>query len=181
MIILLFGVAQVGKSSVAQELANKLNFKMIDIDYYIIDKYDSVEKFQEIYKDDGYRFHIKTDMLLEFCKNNDDIVIPVSPIYSLPENLRIIKELPNAIKFNLVANENTIFKRCNFYDEKGIISEDSYEYKMAHKLEIINGIRYDNLSNDNEYKFYEKIDTTNLSIKQTANEIIRRIRKLKNN
>ena len=51
MKILLFGVSQVGKSTVAKVLAKKLNCIFIDPDYYIIDKFGSVEEFQKIYYD----------------------------------------------------------------------------------------------------------------------------------
>ena len=44
MKILLFGVSQVGKSTVAKVLAKKLNCIFIDPDYYIIDKFGQVRK-----------------------------------------------------------------------------------------------------------------------------------------
>ncbi len=84
---------------------------MIDIDYYIIEKYGSVEHFQEIYDDADERFEAKTDMLIDFCDEYEDIVIPVSPIYSMLDHNRIIDELWDCYKFNLTANENEIFKR----------------------------------------------------------------------
>ena len=83
MKILLFGVSQVGKSTVAKVLAKKLNCIFIDPDYYIIDKFGSVEEFQKIYSDTKERYKVKTDIIITLCKENDNIVIPVSPIYSI--------------------------------------------------------------------------------------------------
>ncbi len=181
MKILLFGVSQVGKSTVAKVLAKKLNFIFIDPDYYIIDKFGSVEEFQKIYSDIKERYKVKTDIIIKLCKENDNIVIPVSPIYSIKENERIIAELPEVYKYNLVASPNIIFERVGYYDENGVLLPNSLEFKMNHKKRIMLEIINDNRSNDYEFQYYEKIDTDLLKVNQVACEIIRRIRKSKKN
>ena len=174
MKILLFGVSQVGKSTVAAAISEKLKIRMIDIDYYIIDKYGSVENFQMVYQDLNERLRVKTDIIISLCRKYNNIVIPVSPIYSIVEHKRILKELANCIKFNLVATPKAIFERTGYYDEKGKLLPFSEEYKMLHKDSIIAEIINDNFSNFNEFRYYEAIDTTNLSVDEVASLIIKK-------
>lgn len=56
MIILLFGVSQVGKSSVGKALAKRLNYKFKDLDQIIFDTYGSVENFQSLYPNRDNRY-----------------------------------------------------------------------------------------------------------------------------
>ena len=177
MKILLFGVSQVGKSTVAKVIAKKFNFRCVDLDYYIIDKYGSVEEFQKIYSNSNERYKVKANMLITLCREMDNIVIPVPPIYSIIEHRRIIDELPDAFKFNLVASPNKIFERVGYYDEKGVLLPDSDDYKKTHKYRIMLEIINDNSANENEFKYYEKIDTDLLTVDQVACEIIIRIRR----
>ena len=177
MKILLFGVSQVGKSTVARAIAKKLNYRCVDLDNYIIDNYGSVEEFQKIYSNSKERYKEKTNMLIALCRKMDNIVISVSPIYSIIEHQRIIDELPETFKFNLVASPNIIFERVGYYDERGILLPDSDDYKKAHKYPIILGIINDNSANEKEFKYYEKIDTDLLTVNQVACEIISRIRR----
>lgn len=75
-------------------------------------------------------------MLMDFCDEYEDIVIPVSSIYSMLEHNRINDELWNCYKFNLTANENGILKRVGYYDEKEILLPDSNEYQEKHKKQL---------------------------------------------
>ena len=116
-------------------------------------------------------------MLIALCRKMDNIVISVSPIYSIIEHQRIIDELPETFKFNLVASPNIIFEKVGYYDERGILLPDSDDYKKAHKYPIMLGIINDNSANEKEFKYYEKIDTDLLTVNQVACEIISRIRR----
>lgn len=169
--ILLFGVSQVGKSSVAKAISEKLNIKFCDIDYLLIDEFGSVEKFQKIYEDNYERYKFKTDYTLKICEKYDDVVIAVSPIYSyeLISKFLINKELKC---FNLTANISVIFERMGFYNEKGEYLEDSELYKELHKTHYMNEIRFDNSANHDVFRDIPRINTSKKTIEEVADCII---------
>lgn len=180
MKILIFGVGQVGKTTVGKRLSEKLNLKFVDLDDMITTEFKTIEHFQEIYYKRSERYRKKTDMVIDYYKSHDDFVMAVSPIYSMAEIYRLNLTLRDYYGFNLIANVNTLYNRTGFYDENMNLLPDSDEYKEAHKKEIKEQIKIDNMTNDNEFIFFTKIKTDNKTVDEVADMIINKIPEYKN-
>ena len=178
MRIFLFGVSQVGKSTVAKILAEKLNYKFFDIDMIVIQEYGSLENFQNIYSNRERRFQKKSNIVLKYKDIFDDFVMAVSPIYSYEVMEELYDEISDDFCFTLVASPLTIFERLGFYDEKGHYMEDSEDYKKEHKEAILKSILNDNFSNNYEFSFYDSIITDNKTAEEVADYIIEIIKNI---
>lgn len=172
MRIFIFGVGQVGKSTISKELSKRLNLDFYDLDFIIMDKYVSIENYMEKFNDRSKRYKNKADLVLKYAEKYDDFVMAVSPIYSMKEHERLNEKLKDDYCFVLTANVETLFDRLAFYDEKGVLLEDSVEYKNKYKELYIKAICTDNLSNEREFSFYEQINTNNKSIEQVVDYIV---------
>lgn len=71
MKLLIWGVSNIGKTTIGRELSKKLQCKFYDVDEEIINIYGSIDNFQEIYPDYYDRFDEK-----------EDFIMAVSPIFS---------------------------------------------------------------------------------------------------
>ena len=83
MIIMLFGITNVGKTATGKKLARKLNYSFFDLDEEIKKRFQTtLEKFMHDYPFSYERGKIKGMILKDLLKENkDNIVIAVSPIY----------------------------------------------------------------------------------------------------
>ena len=83
MKLLIWGVSNIGKTTIGKELSNKLNCKFYDVDKEIIDIYGSIDNFQAIFPNDYDRFDEKEELMMNFIESdNNDFIMAVSPIYS---------------------------------------------------------------------------------------------------
>ena len=64
MKLLIWGVSNIGKTTIGKELSKKLNCKFYDVDDEIIDIYGSIDNFQEIFPNDYDRFDEKEELIL---------------------------------------------------------------------------------------------------------------------
>ena len=65
MKLLIWGVSNVGKTTIGKELSKRLNCKFYDIDDEITKIYGSIDYFQEIYPNDYDRFDEKEEIMLD--------------------------------------------------------------------------------------------------------------------
>ena len=83
MKLLIWGVSNIGKTTIGKELSNKLNCKFYDVDKEIIDIYGSIDNFQAIFPNDYDRFDEKEELMMNIIESdNNDFIMAVSPIYS---------------------------------------------------------------------------------------------------
>lgn len=81
MKILLFGISNVGKSTIGKKLSEKLGYDFDDLDEEIKRQYGKIDDFQLEYPFDYERHRKRGDILKEIIdKYVDDVVIAVSVI-----------------------------------------------------------------------------------------------------
>lgn len=134
MVILLFGVTCVGKTTAGERLAEKLNYTYLDLDEEIRLVYNCtmegfIKKFPFSYK----RHIIKSDILLDLIEGyKDNMVIAVSPMF-FQEHFDFLIKMPNVLAIELQDTAENIFNRLIFTDENDVIYEDYVEYREQHK------------------------------------------------
>ena len=82
MKILLFGITNVGKTTIGKLLSEKLNYDFDDLDDEIKRRYGKIDNFLSKYPYDYARHRKRGEILKEVIdKYEDNVVIAVSPIY----------------------------------------------------------------------------------------------------
>ena len=74
MRLLIWGISNVGKTTIGKELAKKINCKFYDIDDEIIKIYGSIDLFQEEFPNDYNRFDIKELIMLNIIENGEKVL-----------------------------------------------------------------------------------------------------------
>ena len=59
MQLLIWGISNIGKTTIGRELSKRLNCKFYDIDDELVKIYGSIDNFQEIFPNDYDRFDKK--------------------------------------------------------------------------------------------------------------------------
>lgn len=141
MTILLFGVSNVGKSTIGELLANKLNFAFFDLDDEIKKKYDiTLEEFistGSLQERDKKRCRL----LRTLVKKSGSKVIAVTPLSYAGAIIPIISS-PDVFSIELTDTPENIFERLVFSDENDVIYKDD-DYKNAHKSHYLADIQKD--------------------------------------
>lgn len=143
MIILLFGVSNVGKTVTGMKLAGKLQYTFFDMDEEIKRRFQlTLEEFMKKNPWPHERYKVKGDILKKIIQENkDNIVIAVSPIYEA-RNFNSLFKLENVLPIELQDSAEHIFQRLVFSDENDNVYVDN-EYKEAHKKYYMKEIRED--------------------------------------
>lgn len=140
-IILLFGISNVGKTTVGELLSKKMKYTFFDLDEEIKKYYNTtLEEFQKLFP---YENAQKKGAVIKniILKNNKNIIIAVSPIYySVNFNYLLKKE--NVLAIELQDTPNNIFDRLLFSDENDNVYFDD-EYKNENKSHYIKEIKKD--------------------------------------
>ncbi len=142
MIIMIFGVSSVGKTSVGKKLAEIINFDFFDLD-------DEVKRFYkttlEAFVNEGFRSGrdekrgvVLANIIENASKNK---VIAVSPIYYSRNFTKFLKRR-DVLAIELQDEPANIFERLVFSDKNDNIYKDD-EYKNAHKKYYIKDIKSD--------------------------------------
>lgn len=80
MKILIFGMGNIGKSTVGEFLARKIGYDFIDMDAKIKEKYGTMLGFQDEYNDQYERDELRAEMISAWIQENENVVIALSPI-----------------------------------------------------------------------------------------------------
>ena len=141
MIILLFGISNVGKTTVGRILSEKLKYKFYDLDQVIRDKFKiTQQKFVET-GTIRQRDEIRGKIIGEIIQSEINCVISISPM-SNPEFFSEYIKMQNVISIELKDSAENIFQRLVFSDENDVIYRDDL-YKNAHKDYYMNDIEED--------------------------------------
>jgi len=82
MKLLIWGVSNIGKTTIGRELSRKLQCKFYDVDEEIMNIYGSIDNFQDIYPNDYDRFDEKEELMLNIIESEtEDFIMAVSPIF----------------------------------------------------------------------------------------------------
>ncbi|WP_366924328.1 hypothetical protein MFMK1_001293 [Metallumcola ferriviriculae] len=173
MIIMLFGISNVGKTVTGGKLAERLKYSFFDLDEEIKRKFQiTLEKFMQDYPYSYERHKIKGKILKDLVnKYKDNMVIAVSPIY-YARNFNSLLDLEQVIAIELQDSEEHIFERMVFSDENDNIYKDD-AYKEAHKDYYIRDIHEDIVY---AKRVFKKVDNKyfidNRSVDQVVDELI---------
>lgn len=132
MVIMLFGITNVGKTVTGEKLAKKLKYSFLDLDEEIKKRFNTtLEKFMHDYPYPYERYRIKGKILRDLLKEyKDNMVIAVSPIYNA-RNFNSLIDLEQVIAIELQDSEEHIFERLVFSDENdNIYKDDVYHYRV---------------------------------------------------
>jgi shikimate kinase len=118
MKILLFGISNIGKTTLAKLLSIKLGYQFDDLDEEIIRRYEKIDKFQAKYPNDIER-HQKRGEILEniINKYDDNVVISVSVINYTQFFEKLIDNKTNILSIELQDKPENIIKRLVYADE----------------------------------------------------------------
>ncbi len=173
MIIMLFGITNVGKTATGKKLARKLNYSFFDLDEEIKKRFQTtLEKFMHDYPFSYERGKIKGMILKDLLKENkDNIVIAVSPIY-YARHFNSLLDLEQVIAIELQDSEEHIFERMVFSDKNDNIYKDD-AYKEEHKDDYFKDIHEEIVYARKVFKKIEnKYFIDNRSVDQVADELM---------
>ena len=155
MIILLFGISNVGKTTVGKLLAKKLNYQFYDMDEEIRKYYHTTNiGFINRYKNLEDRDQRRAKLLKRLLKNKDHVVVAVTPISFFNDFYDIVFE-DNVLSIELSDTVENIFDRLVFTDDNDVIMADSREYALAHKNYYMKDIFEDYIYYHRIYKVLE--------------------------
>ena len=164
MKLLIWGVSNIGKTTIGKELSKKLNCKFYDVDDEIIDIYGSIENFQEIFPNDYDRFDEKEELMMNIIDTeNKDFIMAVSPIFSSS----VVEELldTDTISIEIIDTPEAI------YDRLILDGDDALEYKERHKEHYMQEIKWDQVASFNEFKDIPKVHVDNQSISEAVETV----------
>lgn len=164
MRLLIWGVSNIGKTTIGKELSKKLNCKFYDVDDEIIDIYGSIENFQEIFPNDYDRFDEKEELMMNIIDTeNKDFIMAVSPIFSSS----VVEELldTDTISIEIIDTPEAI------YDRLILEGDDALEYKERHKEHYMQEIKWDQVASFNEFKDIPKVHVDNQSISEAVETV----------
>ena len=164
MKLLIWGISNVGKTTIGKELAKKINYKFYDIDDEIIKMYGSIDLFQEEFPNDENRFCIKELIMLNIIENGENnFIMAVSPIFSK----NIVEELlmTNTKSIEIIDTSEAI------YDRLILEGEDALEYKEKHKEHYMREIKWDQAASYDEFRNIPKVDISNHNIKEATQTV----------
>ena len=169
MKILLWGVPCVGKVEVGKLLAEKLNYKFINITDIVKEKYGTVNKFQDKFSNVYDEFKEKEKIALDVINNNDNFVMVITLIYIK----EIVDNITNTdtISVELVDSVKSIYNRILFYDENDEIMPDSKKYRDEHKSYYMNQVKNNKLISISEYKNIPKFNIDNRKFEDIIDEL----------
>lgn len=141
MKILLFGVSNVGKTTIGELLAERLDFKFYDLDEEVKTRFGmTLEEFVHT-AELRWRDHQRGIIIKRLLQSEGDMVFAITPI-SYTENFkaRIVGE--DILAIELYDTPENIFSRLVFSDENDIVYKDD-DYKNEHREYYLRDIQAD--------------------------------------
>ena len=164
MKLLIWGVSNIGKTTIGRELSGKLQCKFYDVDEEIMNIYGSIDNFQDIYPNDYDRFDEKEELMLNIIESEtEDFIMAVSPIFSAP----VVEELldTDTTSIEIIDTPEAI------YDRLILEGDDALEYKGRHKEHYINEIKWDQTASLNQFKNIPKVHIDNQNINEAVETV----------
>ena len=176
MKILLFGITNVGKSTIGKALSEELNYDYDDMDNEIKRRYKKIDTFREKVPHDYDRHKKRGEILLDIInKYEDNVVISVSPIF-YEEFFVTALNLPKVIAIELQDAPENILKRLVYADEDDNIYPLIIETK-AERNYYLKDIKADIRYYKNAYKKIEnKFNMQGETIKEVTKRLIEYIK-----
>lgn len=161
MKLLIWGVSNVGKTTIGRELSKRLNCKFYDIDDEIIKIYGSIDNFQEIYPNCYDRFDEKEEIMWDIInKEKEDFIMVVSPIFSISVVAYLLST--NTTSIEIIDTPEAIYDRLIFD------GDDALEYKEKHKEYYMSEIKWDQTASYDLFANIPKVNINNHNIKDSV-------------
>lgn len=161
MKLLIWGVSNVGKTTIGRELSKRLNCKFYDIDDEIIKIYGSIDNFQEIYPNCYDRFDEKEEIMWDIInKEKEDFIMVVSPIFSISVVANLLST--NTTSIEIIDTPEAIYDRLIFD------GDDALEYKEKHKEYYMSEIKWDQTASYDLFANIPKVNINNHNIKDSV-------------
>lgn len=165
MKLLIWGVSNVGKTTIGRELSKKLNCKFYDIDDEIIKMYGSIDIFQKIFPNDYDRFDKKELIMLDIInREKKDFIMAVSPIFSVSNVESILRS--NVESIEIIDTPEAIYTRLI------LEGEDALMYKGKYKEHYMREIKWNQLGSYQEFKDIPKVNIANQNITESVNTVL---------
>ena len=172
MQLLIWGISNIGKTTIGRELSKRLNCKFYDIDDEIIKIYGGIDNFQKIFPNNYDRFDEKEELMLNVINNEtEDFIMAVSPIYSVSVVEDIL--MTNTISIEITDTPEAI------YDRLILEGDDALEYKEIHKDYYMREIKRDQVASYNEFANIPKVSINNLNIEEATNTVYKYLKQNK--
>lgn len=173
MVIMLFGITNVGKTVAGQKLSEKLGYCFYDLDEEIKKRFQTtLEKFMQDNPFSYERGRIKGKILRDLIKENtEDMVIAVSPIF-YAKFINPLIDMEQVIAIELQDSEEHIFERLVFSDDNDNVYRDD-EYKEKRREYYIKDIHEDIVFVKRVFKkIKNKYFINNRSVDQVVDDLI---------
>ena len=170
--ILLFGISNVGKTTVGIHLAQRLGYAVFDLD-------DEVKKYYmttlEAFVNSDIR-HAREkkrgQVIREIISKPEDKVFAISPIYYAANFNKYVLR-PDVLAIELQDSPENIFQRLVFNDENDVIYKDD-EYKNQHITHYLSDIKKDITFYKRSFsKITNKFDMNNDPVELVVDRIIK--------
>lgn len=175
MNILLFGVSNVGKTSIGKRMAEKLNYDFYDIDDEV-KQYYGYKNINEFIRNNRYvaeRDQKRGYIIGLVAQKEGKKVVAVPPIYYTRYYTNNLKKVTaEVIKIEIQDTPENIFDRLTFADDNDQPYRDD-EYKNAHRMHYIKQIKQDISGYKAAFaKIENKIDIAGRNEEEAADYII---------
>ena len=179
MNILLFGVSNVGKTTIGKIMAKKLDYDFYDIDDEV-KRYYGYKNINEFIRKNSFvidRDQKRSYIMEPLIKKEGNKVIAVPPIYYTKYYLNSLKKISTeVVKIEIQDSPENIFKRLIFSDENDQEYVDD-EYKKRYEKEYLKEIKKDISGYKAAFsKIENKIDISGKDANDATDYIISEVR-----
>jgi len=141
MNILLFGLSNVGKTTIGRVAAEKLGCDFYDLDEEVRRHYDmTTQEFIDTFWALETRDKIRGELIGEILQRHGDKIVAITPMYYSRHFSKYLKN-GQAMGIELQDTPENIFNRLIFTDESDRVYEDSAEYREKHKAYYMKEIK----------------------------------------
>ena len=141
MKILLFGVSNVGKSTIGKMLANRINYHFYDLDEEVKKEYQmTLEEFVGT-ENLRWRDQKRGRVIKKVMAQEENMVFAISPI-SYVDNFKSKIAATDVLSIELIDTAENIFDRLIFSDENDKLYKDD-DYKELHRDYFLKDIQQD--------------------------------------
>ena len=141
MNILIFGVSNVGKSTIGALLAERLEYKFFDIDEEIKSKYKTTLTEFTRTGTVSSRDLKRSQIVKQIIRKNENTVIAVSPVSYVEHFMKILRS-DDVFSLVIADSPENIYNRIIFSDDEDNVYKDD-EYRDAHRDYYLNEIKKD--------------------------------------